>query len=156
MNIPNASEIMPKLYMGGTQDDELVGSSKEYDSQKPKLDFVLTTYTKARLYHPEVQEFRYCFEDDDLSDVDTESLIAIVNLYHSLWANNKRILVRCQAGMNRSGLLTGLILVKSGFNAVQAIELIKEKRGQKALVNRNFIKYIHEIHRSQHGENVQP
>lgn len=142
MTIPNANEIMPKLYMGSTPDEELVGSSKEYDSQKPKLDFVLTTYSKARLYHPEVQEFRYCFEDDDLSDLDSETLLMIVNLYRSLWANNKRILVRCQAGMNRSGLLTGLILVKSGLAAPEAIQLIKEKRGPRALLNQNFINYI--------------
>jgi len=144
MTIANASEIMPKLFMGSTPDEELIGSLTEYSIQKPKLDFVLTTYSKARLYHPEVQELRYCFEDDDLSDVDSTSLLAIANLYYSLWANNKRILVRCQAGMNRSALLTALILVKSGLAAPEAIQLIKDKRGSRALLNQNFINYINE------------
>ncbi len=55
----------------------------------------------------------------------------------------KRILVTCMAGRNRSGLLTALILMKRfGLPAAEAIQLIKERRGDFALTNNTFTSYL--------------
>jgi protein-tyrosine phosphatase len=55
----------------------------------------------------------------------------------------KRILITCMAGRNRSGLLTALVLMKRfGFPAHDAIQTIKERRGDFALTNTTFTSYL--------------
>jgi hypothetical protein len=53
-----------------------------------------------------------------------------------------KILVRCQAGYNRSGLVVGLVLLRLGYDPVSAVELIREKRGPHALCNAYFVSYL--------------
>jgi protein-tyrosine phosphatase len=50
--------------------------------------------------------------------------------------------VRCQAGLNRSGLVTALILMKEGFTAQDAINLIRSKRHEDALFNDSFANWL--------------
>lgn len=57
---------------------------------------------------------------------------------------NRRVLVRCQAGYNRSGLVVAFVLLRSGMDAVTVVDLIREKRGPHALCNAWFVAYISE------------
>lgn len=61
----------------------------------------------------------------------------------------KRVLVTCQAGVNRSSLVVALSLVRKGWTAAGAIDRIREKRkppiGMRPLENRMFVKVIHNI-----------
>ncbi len=52
-----------------------------------------------------------------------------------------RIYILCQYGMNRSGLLTGLLLRALGENAESAVRLIRESR-PGALSNQTFVSLI--------------
>jgi hypothetical protein len=52
------------------------------------------------------------------------------------------VLVRCQAGLNRSGLVTALILIKDGHTPEEAINTIRTHRGPDALFNMNFANWI--------------
>ena len=52
------------------------------------------------------------------------------------------MLVRCQAGLNRSGLVTALVLIKDGFTPYQAIDLIRQRRTDIALFNENFANWL--------------
>lgn len=58
------------------------------------------------------------------------------------WVNHARAigptLVHCQAGLNRSALVTGLALVRSGMTADAAIALLREKRSPAVLCNPVF------------------
>lgn len=56
----------------------------------------------------------------------------------------RRLLVRCQAGYNRSGLVVAFVLLRLGYSAVDAVDLIREKRGPHALCNAWFVAYIDE------------
>lgn len=47
-------------------------------------------------------------------------------------------LVHCQAGLNRSGLLTGLSLVLDGRTPQDAINLLRKSRTPAVLCNKNF------------------
>lgn len=49
-----------------------------------------------------------------------------------------RTLVHCQAGLNRSGLICGLVLVKIGFTPSDAIKLLRAKRSPMVLCNMEF------------------
>lgn len=50
----------------------------------------------------------------------------------------QRVLVTCHAGLNRSGLVTGLALINLGMPAETAIQKIRSARGTWALSNRHF------------------
>jgi protein-tyrosine phosphatase len=46
--------------------------------------------------------------------------------------------------MNRSSLLTALVLMRDGKSADEAIALIKERRSPCVLSNSHFVKYLEE------------
>ena len=51
-------------------------------------------------------------------------------------------LVHCQQGLNRSSLILGLVLMRRGRSADQAIELIRKMRSPACLFNRTFEAYL--------------
>lgn len=57
--------------------------------------------------------------------------------------NGLKVLVRCQAGYNRSGLVVAFILLRQGWTAGQAIDEIRLKRSPLALHNEQFVRLIH-------------
>ena len=62
------------------------------------------------------------------------------------WVNKCRktgpVLVHCQAGLNRSGLVTGLALVQSGMSPAGAITAMRERRCSAVLCNKAFEKWL--------------
>jgi protein-tyrosine phosphatase len=50
--------------------------------------------------------------------------------------------VRCQAGINRSGLVVALILMREGMSTEDAIALIRKRRSKYALDNAHFVEYL--------------
>jgi hypothetical protein len=50
--------------------------------------------------------------------------------------------VRCQAGLNRSGLVTALLLIKDGHSPESAITMIRTSRGEDALFNTSFTDWL--------------
>ncbi len=63
-----------------------------------------------------------------------------------------RVLARCQAGYNRSGLLAAFVLLRLGYTADEAITLIRQRRGPYALCNEHFVDLIHAEYAALHGE----
>lgn len=67
----------------------------------------------------------------------------------------KRVLVTCQAGVNRSSLVAAMALILSGWTATGAIERIRERReppiGMMPLENRRFVKILHALARRRGG-----
>ena len=62
------------------------------------------------------------------------------------WINNCKshgpTLVHCQAGLNRSGLLTGLSLVLDGMTPNDAIALLRSSRSPAVLCNKKFESWL--------------
>ncbi|MEU6242621.1 protein phosphatase [Streptomyces sp. NPDC047024] len=56
--------------------------------------------------------------------------------------DGRRTLIRCNAGLNRSGLLVGQTLVELGHEPAAAIALIRQRRSPWALNNRIFEEYL--------------
>ena len=61
------------------------------------------------------------------------------------WRSGKKVLVRCAAGWNRSGLVTVLALMKDGHGAKDAIDLIRARRSPQALCNEDFVRYLEDL-----------
>jgi protein-tyrosine phosphatase len=55
----------------------------------------------------------------------------------------KRVLVTCEMGWNRSGLVTGIALLELGRMAPEAIRMIRAARGPRALGNTEFVRILH-------------
>lgn len=133
------SEVVPGLFVGGTSDTATM-NLRGYDTELKRglFDTVVTLYAAANPVDWYVKELRFGFYDDDKVDVDRDDLRQLVRVAHEDLLRQKRVLVRCQAGLNRSGLVAALILIRHGFSAVEAIELIRTKRGANALFNSAF------------------
>lgn len=143
------SEVAPGLWQGGTSDWDTCFEVRR--SPKPAItakhfDTVITAYAWANPCDWEVKELRYGYYDSDRPDwhkeVDFETIFHLVDIAYADWKKGKKILSRCQAGLNRSSIFTALILMKDGYAAQDAINLIREKRSPWALFNKNFEKWL--------------
>jgi hypothetical protein len=56
--------------------------------------------------------------------------------------SEKRVVVNCLSGLNRSGLLVGRTLIALGHSPREAIALVRRARGSHALSNRQFTRFL--------------
>jgi hypothetical protein len=146
------NEILPGLYLGGTDDADVVyedaaGSRFEHKAfiTPEHFDTVVTMYAYARPVDWFVKEFRFGIYDSDMKDFQTDELHDMVVAAHRDWKKGKRVLVRCQAGINRSGLVMALVLIREGYSAQDAISLMRNKRGRAVLANKHFEAWLKEV-----------
>jgi len=69
------------------------------------------------------------------------TLVALADLVDSLRQAGKRVLIHCAAGINRSGLLSAAVLIRGGYDADEAIALVRTAR-TGALNNPNFVELL--------------
>lgn len=140
------SEILPGLWQGGTHEHEEVDVLVPSPNSRPigldEFDVVGTFYQYSQPVKWHVFEIRYPFMDGDLQDVNMSYLLNIARTLHAEWKAGRRVLTRCQAGWNRSGLMTALILIMDGYTPEAAIELIRNRRTPDALCNYRFERFL--------------
>lgn len=138
-------EITPGLWQGGTDSADTIYERRYGIGSfitEEDFDLVVTMYSSAQPVPSWVKEIRFGIYDGDMSDFDIEDLRDLVYVAHSNWKRGKRVLVRCQAGLNRSGIVTALVLIRDGLSAEEAIELVKQNRGSAALTNEHFNQWL--------------
>ena len=140
------SMILPNLFQGGTDDLDVIQLPQQSNAPRVDLPFdaMVTMYAWARPADWHVQEFRYGIPDASISDIDLDRLRQAVEFGYDRWRSGDKVLIRCQAGLNRSGLVTALILIRAGFTAKEAIALIHRGRGDEALFNGEFYQWLME------------
>ena len=138
------SMIAPNLFQGGTDDLDVIHLAQTNNRPRTDLPFdaIVTMYAWARPADWQVQEFRYGVPDASISDIDLNRLRQAVEFGYERWKQGDRVLVRCQAGLNRSGLVLALILIKDGLTPQDAIAQIRQNRGEDALFNNNFHNWL--------------
>ena len=141
---PLWSEILPGLWQGGTHDTDTIHERGVSMFQPTQEDFdtVISLAALSNGVGWGVKEHRFAFLDSDMNDFDVTELKELVEIAHRDWKAGKRVLIRCQAGWNRSGLLMALTLIKDGFEPQEAIDLIRERRVPEALSNQVFAKWL--------------
>ena len=138
------SMIAPNLFQGGTDDLDVIHLAQTNTRPRVDLPFdaIVTMYAWARPADWNIQEFRYGVPDASISDIDLNRLRQAVEFGYDRWKAGDRVLVRCQAGLNRSGLVLALILIKDGLTPQEAINRIRENRGSDALFNADFHNWL--------------
>lgn len=140
------SEILPGLFMGGTADNDVVDVAKPLRNlnEVQEFDSVVTCYSWAQPMSWYVHENRFGFADGPIDDKTLDKVKDISGWIYREWKSGKRCLIRCQAGLNRSGILTALTIMRDGYTADEAIELIRLKRSPHALFNQDFVTKLQE------------
>ena len=138
------SMIAPNLFQGGTDDLDVIHLAQTNNRPRTDLPFdaIVTMYAWARPADWNIQEFRYGVPDASIKDIDLDRLRQAVNFGYDRWKSGDRVLVRCQAGLNRSGLVLALILIKDGLTPIEAVARIRDNRGDDALFNQDFHKWL--------------
>lgn len=130
---PLVSQIDGNLWSGGTPAD--AGEVPAY------FKYVLNLYPWEKYRVPKGTEVR-TVELYDSGSVPSEGALSEL----AVWVNEKRALgptlVHCQAGLNRSGLVTALALIKGGMTPDAAIALMREKRSPAVLCNKAFERWL--------------
>lgn len=137
-----ASEIAPRLWMGSRP------------PPGPKLrqcgvDIVVlcaSEYQPQSGWYPGVEVQRIQLDDSTLSGVEALEAFGLAAQLAKSLKRNRRILVTCMAGRNRSGLITALALTQYiGCSGVDACQLVRSRRQSPfgpALTNHHYVEAI--------------
>jgi hypothetical protein len=146
------SEVIPNIFIGGTEDLDTVnygralpkfGDAKQFDS-------VVSLYAYSNPVGWGIKELRYGFGDGPINQEEIETLREIADWIAGEYVNAKKIGVRCQAGINRSSLCVALFMIRNlNYKADEAIRLIREKRSPDALFNPDFVKFLQQEESTQ-------
>jgi protein-tyrosine phosphatase len=105
------------------------------------FNFVLSLYPWEK-YHlgPDTERLEVTMYDS--LDQATEQADELADLVVGKLLDGQKVLVHCQAGLNRSGLITALALIKLGSTPSEAIDLLREQRTTEVLCNSAFEEFV--------------
>lgn len=139
------SQIVPQLYMGGHTHLDADGTPCDVVVDD-EFDLVLSLYQRWGCGPSSGVARVYAVVPDGVT---TLRQVAVIREFADLGAvtirDGERVLARCEAGYNRSGLLTAFILLRLGHGtADEVIDLIRARRSPFALCNEHFVGLIHQ------------
>lgn len=129
--VPLITEILPGLWQGGCID----GVELPED-----FDYVLSLYPWEK-YKLGPNTFRMEIRAYDSAGEVPEFTDEVEHVY-GLWKVGKKVLVHCQAGLNRSGLFAAQVLMLDGYTPTEAIAKLRETRCGHVLCNRTFEQHL--------------
>lgn len=152
-NVPYArepwNELVLNLWLGGH--DYAPPGSDWNGEEAPKITS-LQFHTVISFYQrpsspqtvpaEDVAHHYYRMPDGVLTDDDLREVYRLSKLAVSVLDRPAPVLIRCQAGLNRSSLCAGYALMQIGFPPERAIEHIRNVRSPFALCNEDFVDYL--------------
>lgn len=136
------SEVAPRLWMGGHL--YLAGdgvSTKAIVADEFDVVYSLT-YKEGYGPGPGVEHRVLKVPDNELTGQQIRDVEEFAARAARDYAAGRRVLVRCWAGLNRSGLVVAEVLIQSGYTVADAIAMIRKHRGPEALNNESFVRYL--------------
>jgi hypothetical protein len=118
----------------------------EFDSfeghVKPRFDFIMNLYPWGKYVVPEGTEMvEYAAFDG--TRVDYQGFQDCADMVVSKLDADKKVLVHCQAGLNRSSFVIALVLMqKYQMSTTEAVNTIRSTRSQMCLCNDAFLQYL--------------
>lgn len=129
-NVPYISKITDDLWQGGCETGLILPDF---------IDHIVSLYPWERYtIRHEIDSELYYRAYDTAGGIDLEEVDQIAR-----WINERReygtVLVHCQAGLNRSSFVAArALMLGDGFDAKQAITLLREQRSLAVLCNKAF------------------
>lgn len=141
---PLYSEITPNLFQGGTAETDTIHHAWPKGEPRDRMPFdaVISMYYAARPAEWSLPELRHPIKDGEISDIDLDELKHVIIWGKRHMLEGHKVLVRCQAGLNRSGFVVSLLLMSTGYTAPDAIALIRSKRSKWALYNEHYVRWL--------------
>lgn len=129
LDLPLMSEILPGLWMGGCEDGVEL---------PPFIDHVVSMYPWERYVEHDGVGTMLDFPMYDMRGYVNDALVLqAAKAVNDLRATGT-VLVHCQAGLNRSGIVTAAALVLDGWDPASAIAHLRQRRGDAVLCNPDF------------------
>ena len=132
-----AQEVAPKLWQGGFHAAKLV------EGLNPDVICNLTPLGRSAPLDFKGLYIEFPFDDGEQLP-DPETLHPLVDLLAELHYQGKTLLIHCEAGLNRSGLVTALVLRARSCSADDAIGTLRARRDPFVLCNADFERYVKE------------
>jgi len=133
-------EVYPGLWIGGAR----WGNPGPHD-----FDVVvsLTPTHEANIRIPKpTHHLRWPLYDADDQHIDPDQLARLVTQIVQWVREGKRVLVRCWAGLNRSGLVVGCALAElTGLDGPTVIRALRNQRSPIVLINPHFARIVEGI-----------
>ena len=129
--VPLISHIDGNLWMGGC----LPGVTLD-----PSYRYVVSLYPWERYDAPTAQRMEVRLYDS--AEVPARAQLDAITNSVARMVTDGKTLVHCQAGLNRSGLICALVLVKRGRTPAEAIDLLRQKRHPLVLCNEAFERFL--------------
>lgn len=140
------SEIIPNLWIGGHDyNDASNGRSVTADAYpKDTFNVVVSMYHRGGDFLPSegTEHHEVLFSDSRLSPKVLERASRIGQIVAERVREGRHVLVRCQAGLNRSSLVAGLAMIELGFKGEDAVQLIRARRSPWALCNDSYADHL--------------
>lgn len=112
---------------------------------EPRFDAILNLFQWGEYIVPPGVEQLTVEMYDSLSEI-SEQVDDLADTVIQWLKDGKRVLVHCQAGLNRSSLVVARILMKKyKMTADEAINLIREQRSPICLCNQTFEDHLREL-----------
>lgn len=136
------NEIVPQLWMGGhhygnadgVRVPAIVGT---------EFDVVISLYqAEGHGPGPDVEHHHLAIPDAVLHAEQLAAARALARIAAAAVRAERSVMVRCQYGYNRSGLVVAQTLLDLGHSVDDAIALIRLRRSRYALNNEFFVKYL--------------
>ena len=138
-------EPIPNLAVGGH--DSQTGDCHVTDP----FDVVISLYSREGFGPDEgVEHHTHTMIDGALDPADHERIHELADVAAAAVRDDKKVLVRCAAGMNRSGLVAGLAMMKLGWTFDEALTKMRAVRGPYVLFNDDFRAFLAAEEQSVH------
>lgn len=134
------NEVVPRLWQGG---HDVRPSSPTACVVGDEFDLVVSLATREG-YGPDpgVEHVVVRLADAAIDGGTAERVADVAERVATAVGDDRRVLVRCSGGLNRSGLVVASALVRSGRTPEEAMALVRAARGPWALTNPAFVAHL--------------
>ncbi|MFD7033606.1 dual specificity protein phosphatase family protein [Streptomyces sp. NPDC059917] len=136
------NEVVPGLWMGGHHWTDASGGSRPV-VVGAEFGLVISLYTRpGHGPDPGIDHLVAEIPDGPLVAAQIHTVQQLARTAAKAVQDGRTVLVRCNAGYNRSGLVIAQTLIDLGHEAPTAIDIVRQKRSPSALNNRLFEEYL--------------
>lgn len=135
----NWDHIVSGLYLGGHDSQPGGGDCHPED----RFDVVVSLHQQDGYAPAEgTPHHVHLMADARLSEDNYAPVEALAARVVEAMDAGQSVLVRCHAGLNRSGLVAGLALIKQGWTSEQVVDRMRAARSRWVLSNASFLAYL--------------